>query len=60
MVETVNHSCLILDVKKETNGRNIDPDQTELAHFVGRFSNEGTGFSSQIEMDLGVEKELVT
>ncbi len=40
MVETVVHSCLILDIGKETNGRNINLDQTELAHFVGQVSNE--------------------
>ncbi len=42
------------------NGRNVDLDQTELAHFVGRVSNEGNGFASQIEMDLGGIKELGT
>ncbi len=42
------------------NGRNVDLDQTELAHFVGRVSNEGNGFASQIEMDLGGIKDLRT
>jgi hypothetical protein len=41
MVETVIHSHLILDIRKETNGRNIDLDQTDLTHFVGQVSNEG-------------------
>jgi hypothetical protein len=60
MVETVVHSCLILDIRKETNGRNVDLDQTELAHFVGRVSNESNEFASQIEMDLRGIKELGT
>ncbi len=58
MVETVVHSCLILDIRKKTNGRNIYLDQTELAHFVGQVSNEGNGFTSQIKMDLGGMKVL--
>jgi hypothetical protein len=58
MVETVVHSCLILDIRKKTNGRNVDLDQTELAHFVGLVSNEGNGFAGQIEMDLGGVKVL--
>jgi hypothetical protein len=45
---------------KETNGHNIDLDQTELAHFVGRVSNEGNGVASQIEMGLRGIKELGT
>ncbi len=60
MVEIDVHSCLILDVRKETNGRDIDLDQTELAHFVGGVSNEGNGFAGQIEMDLRGIKELDT
>jgi hypothetical protein len=60
MVETVVHSRLILDIRKETNGRNIDLDQSELSHFVGQVSNEGNKFASQIEMDLGGIKELGT
>jgi hypothetical protein len=35
MVETGIHSCLILDIRKKTNGRNVYFDQTKLAHFVG-------------------------
>jgi hypothetical protein len=58
MVETDVHSRLILDIRKKTNGRNIYLDQTKLAHFVGRVSNEGNGFASQIEMDLGGIKVL--
>jgi hypothetical protein len=58
MVETVLHSCIILDIRKETNGRNIDLDQTELAYFVGQDSNEGNGFAGQTEMDLGGIKIL--
>jgi hypothetical protein len=60
MVETVVHSHLILDIRKETNGRNIDLDETELSHFVGRVSNEGHGFAGQIEIDLGGIKKLGT
>jgi hypothetical protein len=54
------HSCLILDIRKETNGRNVNLDQTELSHFVGRDSNEGNWIAGQIEMDLGGIKELGT
>ncbi len=57
-VETDVHSCLILDIRKKTNGRNVYLDQTKLAHFVGQVSNEGNGFPSQIEMDLGGIKVL--
>ncbi len=46
------HSCLILDVRKETNGRDIDLDQAELALFVRQVSNEVNGFASKVEMDL--------
>jgi hypothetical protein len=60
MVETVIHSCLIPDKRKEMNGHNIDVDQTELSHFVGQVSNEGNGFAGQIEMDLGGIQELGT
>jgi hypothetical protein len=52
MVETGVHSCLILDIRKETNGHNVDLDQTELTHFVGLVFNEGNGVAGQIEMDL--------
>ncbi len=58
MVETVVHSCLILDIRKKTNGRNVYLDQTELAHFVGQVSNEGNWFAGQIEIDLGGIKVL--
>jgi hypothetical protein len=58
MVETFVHSHLILDIRKETNGHNVDLDQNELTHFVGRVSNEGNGFAGQIEMDLGGVKVL--
>jgi hypothetical protein len=60
MVEIGIHSCLILNVRKETNGCDINLDQTELAHFVGQVSNEGNGFAGQIEMDLRGIKELGT
>ena len=40
------------------DGRNFYLDQTKLAHFVGQVSNEGNGFASQIEMDLGGIKVL--
>jgi hypothetical protein len=60
MVEIGIYSCLILDVRKEPNGRDIDLDQTELTHFVGQVSNEGNGAASQIEMDLRGIKELGT
>jgi hypothetical protein len=60
MVEIGVHGCLILDVRKETNGRDIDIDQTKLAHFVGQVSNEGNGDAGQIEMDLRGIKELGT
>jgi hypothetical protein len=58
MVETDVHSCLIHDIRKKTNGRNIYLDQTKLAHFVGQVSNEGNCFAGQIEMDLGGIKVL--
>jgi hypothetical protein len=58
MVETDVHSHLILDIRKNTNGHHVYLDQTKLAHFVGRVSNEGNGFASQIEMDLGGVKVL--
>ena len=35
MVETDVHSCLILDIRKKTDGRNVYLDQTKLARFVG-------------------------
>jgi hypothetical protein len=40
------------------NGVNVYLDQTKLAHFVGRVSNEGNRFAGQIEMDLGGIKVL--
>jgi hypothetical protein len=58
MVETDVHSCLILDIRKKTNGRNVYLDQTKLTHFVGRVSNEGNGFAGQIEMDRGGHKGI--
>jgi hypothetical protein len=58
MVETDVHSCLILDIRKKTNGRSIYLDQTKLAHFVRQVSNKGNGFASLIEMDLGGIKVL--
>ncbi len=42
------------------NGHDIDLDQTELAHYVGRVSNEGNGVAGQIEIDLRGIKELGT
>jgi hypothetical protein len=60
MVEIGIHSCLILDVRKETNGHDIDLDQTELTHFVGQVSNEGNGVAGQVEMDLRGKKESGT
>ncbi len=60
MVEIGIHSCLILDVRKERNGSDIDLDQTELNQFVGQVSNEGNGVAGQIEMDLRGVKELGT
>jgi hypothetical protein len=60
MVENGIHSCLILDVRKETNGHDIDLDQTELPHFVGPVSNEGNGVAGKVEMDLRGIKELGT
>ena len=53
VVLQTSHSCLILDIRKKTNGRKVYLDQTELAHFVGQVSNEGNGLASQIEIDLG-------
>jgi hypothetical protein len=52
------HSCLILDIRKETNGCDIDVDQAELALFVGRDSNEGNGVTGKVEMDLRCVKVL--
>ncbi len=60
MIEIGVHTCLILNVRKETNGRDINLDQTELAHFVGQVSNEGNGITGQIKMDLRGIKELGT
>jgi hypothetical protein len=60
MVEIGIHSCLILDIRKETNGCNIDLDQTEVTCFVGQVSNEDNGIAGQIEMDLRGIKELGT
>jgi hypothetical protein len=60
MVEIGIHSCLILDVRKEMNECDIDLDQTELAHFVERISNEGNGVAGKVEMDLRGIKELGT
>jgi hypothetical protein len=59
MVEIGIHSRLILDVRKEMNGHDIDLDQTELAYFVGQVSNEGNGVASKVEMDLRGIKDLV-
>jgi hypothetical protein len=58
MVETDVPSCLILDIRKKTDGRNVYLDQTKLTYFVGQFSNEGNGFAGQIEMNLGGIKVL--
>jgi hypothetical protein len=58
MVETDVHSCLILDIRKKTNGRNVYLDQTNLAHFLGQVSNKGNEFAGHIEMDLGGIKVL--
>ncbi len=58
MVETDIQSCLILDITKKMNGRNVYLDQTKLAHFVGQVSNEGNGFTGLIEMGLGGIKVL--
>jgi hypothetical protein len=60
MVEIGIHSCLILDVRKEMNGCDINLDQTELAHFVGQVFNEGNGVASKVEMDLRGIQELGT
>ena len=46
------HFCLILDVRKEMNGRDINLDQAELAPFVGRISNQSNGVTGKVEMDL--------
>ncbi len=58
MVEIGIYSCLILDVRKETNGCDTNLDQTELAHFVGQVSNEGNGVAGKVEVDLRGIKEL--
>ncbi len=58
MVETVVHSCLILDIRKKTNARNVYLDQNELTHLIGQVSNQGNGFAGQIEIDLGGIKVL--
>jgi hypothetical protein len=60
MVEIGIHSFLILDVRKKANGRDIDLDQTELANFVGRVSNEGNRVAGRIKMDLRGKKKLGT
>jgi hypothetical protein len=54
------HFCLILDVRKEMNGRDINLDQAEHALFVGRVSNEGNGVARKVEMDLRGKKVLGT
>jgi hypothetical protein len=38
--------------------RDIDLDQAELTHFVGRVSNESNGVASKVEMDLRGMKVL--
>jgi hypothetical protein len=45
---------------KGTNGCDMDLDQTELAHFVGRVTNEGNGVAGKVDMGLRGIKELGT
>jgi hypothetical protein len=52
MSEIGIHGCLILDVRKMMNGRDIDLDQAELTLFVERVSNESNGVAGKVEMDL--------
>jgi hypothetical protein len=52
MSEIGIHGCFILDVRKQTNGCDIDLDQAELTLFVGIVSNESNGVASKVEMDL--------
>jgi hypothetical protein len=52
MSEIGIYGCFILDVSKQTNGRDIDLDQAELTLFVGRVSNESNGIAGKVEMDL--------
>jgi hypothetical protein len=44
--------CCVLDVRKKTNGRDINLAQADLALFVGRVSNDGDGVAGKIEVDL--------
>ncbi len=52
MSEIGIHGCFILDVRRKTNGCDIDLDQAELAFFVGRVSNESNGVAGKVEIDL--------
>jgi hypothetical protein len=42
---------LYFNVRKKTNGCDIDFDQAELALFVGRVSNESNGVAGKVKMD---------
>jgi hypothetical protein len=52
------HSCLILDVRKKTNGCNFNLDETELSLLVRRVPYKWIGVSSKIVMDLRCVKIL--
>jgi hypothetical protein len=52
MSEIGIHGCFILDVRKKTNGCDINLDKDELTLFVGRVSNESNGVAGKVEMDL--------
>ncbi len=49
---------LILNVRKKTDGYNIDLDETELSLLVGRVPSERYGLSCKIVMDLRCVKIL--
>jgi hypothetical protein len=58
MGEGAIHCCFILDVRKKTNGQNVDLDETELSLLVGRIPDECNGLSREIIMDLRCVKIL--
>jgi hypothetical protein len=58
MGEGAIHCHLILDVRKKTNERNVDLDETELSLLVERIPDEPDGLSREIVVDLRYIKIL--
>ncbi len=52
------HCHIILDVRKKTNGHNVDLDETELSLLDGRIPDECNVLSREIMMDLRCVKIL--